>query len=198
LGLIGQHNRPALRTCLQEWPLSFANCSVALRSSSGSVRCIKHHYPDHRDKSERQKRGQRHKLLPVGGLCSTAAQYICDGHHSSLPRISALFSLHCPSPAVQYLQCDLGPLNERPSLLRKMEPIHKSERYVAVGTRVCGVFPDKALDIPSQGQTIFLSDPWLTLHARKVWKSSKLRPLPNLSVVVLAYEAKRPHRSGNY
>src|SRR6516225_11744501 len=76
----------------------------AISMMVGSVRCIKHHYPDHRDKSERQKRGQRHKLLPVGGLCSTAAQYICDGHHSSLPRISALFSLHCPSPAVQYLQ----------------------------------------------------------------------------------------------
>ena len=27
-----------------------------------------------------------------------------------------------------------------------MEPIHKSERYVVVGTRICCVFPDKALD----------------------------------------------------
>ena len=44
--------------------VSYANCSVALRSSSGSVRCIKHNYPDHHDKSEGQKRGQRHKLLP--------------------------------------------------------------------------------------------------------------------------------------
>ena len=79
-----------------------------------------------------------------------------------------------------------------------MEPIHKSERYVAVGTRVCGVLQIKRSILPSQGQTIFLSDPWLTPHERKVWKSSKLRPLPNLSVAVLAYEAKRQHRSGNY
>ena len=41
---------------------------IALRSSSGSVRCIKHDYPDHHDKSERQKRGQRHELLPAVGL----------------------------------------------------------------------------------------------------------------------------------
>jgi len=36
--------------------------------SSGSVRCIKHNNPDHRDKSEAHKRGQRHELLPVIGL----------------------------------------------------------------------------------------------------------------------------------
>ena len=42
---------------------------IALRSSSGSVRCIKHNYPDQRDKSERYESGQRHKLLlPVVGL----------------------------------------------------------------------------------------------------------------------------------
>ena len=46
-------------------------------------------------------------------------------------------------------------------------------------------FQIKRSILPSQGQTIFLSDPWLTPHARKVWKSSKPRPLPNLSVVVL-------------
>ena len=34
------------------------------RSSSGSVRYIKHNYPDQRDKSERHKRGQGHHLLP--------------------------------------------------------------------------------------------------------------------------------------
>jgi len=34
------------------------------RSSSGSVRYIKHNYPDQRDKSERHKRGQGHSLLP--------------------------------------------------------------------------------------------------------------------------------------
>ena len=45
---------------------------VALRSSSGSVRYIKHNYPDQRDKSERQKRGQRHKLLPAVGLWTEA------------------------------------------------------------------------------------------------------------------------------
>ena len=32
----------------------------AISMMVGSVRCIKHNYPDHRDKSERQKRGQRH------------------------------------------------------------------------------------------------------------------------------------------
>jgi hypothetical protein len=36
--------------------------------SSGSVRCVKHNYPDQRDKSEGHKRGQRHELLPVVGL----------------------------------------------------------------------------------------------------------------------------------
>ena len=41
---------------------------------------------------------------------------------------------------------DLGPLKMRPSLFRKMEPIHKSERYVAVGIRVCCVSADRALD----------------------------------------------------
>jgi hypothetical protein len=60
------------------------------------------------------------------------------------------------------------------------------------------VFFQKRSILSSQGQIIFVYDPWLTPHARKVWKSSKLRPLPNLSVVVLAYEAKRQHRSGNY
>ena len=59
-------------------------------------------------------------------------------------------------------------------------------------------FQIKCSILSSQGQIIFVSDPWLTSHRRKVWKSSKLRPLPNLSVVVLAYEAKRQHRSGNY
>ena len=34
------------------------------RSSSGSVRYIKHNYPDQRDKSERHKRRQGHSLLP--------------------------------------------------------------------------------------------------------------------------------------
>jgi hypothetical protein len=34
------------------------------RSSSGSVRYIKHNYPDQRDKSERHKGGQGHSLLP--------------------------------------------------------------------------------------------------------------------------------------
>jgi hypothetical protein len=58
------------------WAAFFANCSVALRSSSGSVRCIKHNYSDDRDKSERQKRGQRHKLLSVVGLCSSVTQYL--------------------------------------------------------------------------------------------------------------------------
>jgi hypothetical protein len=49
-----------------------AYCSVSLRSNSGSVHCIKHNYPDHRDKSERKKRGQRHRLLPVVGLWTEA------------------------------------------------------------------------------------------------------------------------------
>ena len=35
------------------------------RSSSGSVRYIKHNYPDQRDKSERHKRGQGNSLLPA-------------------------------------------------------------------------------------------------------------------------------------
>jgi hypothetical protein len=34
------------------------------RSSSSSVRYIKHNYPDQRDKSERHKRRQGHSLLP--------------------------------------------------------------------------------------------------------------------------------------
>src|SRR6516165_8986627 len=46
--------------------LYFANSSVALRSSSGSVHCTKHNYPDHRDKSEWHKRGQRHFCSPQG------------------------------------------------------------------------------------------------------------------------------------
>jgi hypothetical protein len=75
---------------------------------------------------------------------------------------------------------------------------HSQERYVAVGTRVCGVFQIKRSILPSQGQIIFVSDPWITPHGRKGWKSSKLRPLPDLSVVVLTCEAKRQHRSGNY
>ena len=33
-------------------------------SNAGSVRCKKHSYPDQRDKSERHKRGPRHKLPP--------------------------------------------------------------------------------------------------------------------------------------
>jgi hypothetical protein len=56
--------------------LSFANCSAALRSSSGSVRCIKHNNPDHRDKSEGHKRGQRHELLPVAGLWTEPPIYL--------------------------------------------------------------------------------------------------------------------------
>jgi len=56
---------PLSTTTKQAGPFSFANCSVALRSSSGSVRCIKHNHPDHRDKSEGHKRGPRHELLPV-------------------------------------------------------------------------------------------------------------------------------------
>ena len=56
---------PLSTTTKQAGPFSFANCSVALRSSSGSVRCIKHNYPDHRDKSEGHKRGPRHELLPI-------------------------------------------------------------------------------------------------------------------------------------
>jgi hypothetical protein len=84
------------------------------------------------------------------------------------------------------------------ALFSRKDGSYSQERYVAVGTRVCGVFPDKGSILSSQGQIIFVSDPWLTPHGRKVWKSSKLRPLPNLSVVVLAYEAKRQHRSGNY
>ena len=62
--LVAQRNLIA-QTHRMQGHYSFANCSVALRSSSGSVRCIKHNYPDHHDKSERQKRGQRHELLPV-------------------------------------------------------------------------------------------------------------------------------------
>src|SRR5262252_8872561 len=55
-----------LKRSLRRGRHSFANCSVALRSSSGSVRCIKHNYPDHRDKSERQKRVDNGiSLLPV-------------------------------------------------------------------------------------------------------------------------------------
>ena len=34
------------------------------RSNADSVRCKKHSYPDQRDKSERHKRGPRHKLPP--------------------------------------------------------------------------------------------------------------------------------------
>jgi hypothetical protein len=52
--------------------------------SSGSVRCIKHNNPDHRDKSEAHKRGQRHELLPVG-VMDRATQFICDGRHIALP-----------------------------------------------------------------------------------------------------------------
>jgi hypothetical protein len=48
---------------------SFADCLFAPRSNARSVHCVKHNYPDQRDKSERHKRGQRHKLLlPVVGL----------------------------------------------------------------------------------------------------------------------------------
>jgi hypothetical protein len=36
----------------------------ALRSGSGSIRYIKHNYPDQRDESERHKREQGHHLLP--------------------------------------------------------------------------------------------------------------------------------------
>ena len=44
----------------------------AISMMVGSVRCIKHNYPDHRDKSERQKRRQRHRLLPIVGLWTEA------------------------------------------------------------------------------------------------------------------------------
>jgi hypothetical protein len=36
---------------------------------------------------------------------------------------------------------------------------HSQERYVAVGTRVCGVFQIKRSILSSQGQIIFVSDP---------------------------------------
>jgi len=36
--------------------------------ASSSVQRITRNYPDHREKSERQKRGQWHELLPVVGL----------------------------------------------------------------------------------------------------------------------------------
>jgi hypothetical protein len=84
----------------------------------------------------------------------------------------------------------------RPYFLVKMEAIHKS--VMSRSELVFVVFFQKRSILSSQGQIIFVYDPWLTPHGRKVWKNSKLRPLPNLSVVVLAYEAKRQHRSGNY
>jgi hypothetical protein len=59
---------PFCCSLLEREQLSLANVRPVLRSSSGSVRCIKHDNPDHRDKSERQKRGQRHELLPIVGL----------------------------------------------------------------------------------------------------------------------------------
>ena len=62
----------AATTTKRAGPFSSANCSVALRSSSGSVRCIKHNYPDHRDKSKGHNRGQRHEPLPVVGLWSAS------------------------------------------------------------------------------------------------------------------------------
>ena len=48
----------------------------AISMMVGSVRCIKHNYPDHRDQSERQKRGQRPKLLPGVGIYSSVTQYL--------------------------------------------------------------------------------------------------------------------------
>jgi hypothetical protein len=68
-----------------------------------SVRCIKHNYPDHHDKSERHKRGQRYELLPVIGLWA-------EPPNLSVTAITAFsqdqcFALAAPwSPMTTYLQ----------------------------------------------------------------------------------------------
>src|SRR5215469_1713474 len=100
--------------------LYFANSSVALRSSSGSVHCTKHNYPDHRDKSERHKRGPRHELLPVVGLWTKPPNL-------SVTTVTAPFRDQCffrhrtvaPRRCHDYHSFNLGPLNGRPYFFRE-------------------------------------------------------------------------------
>jgi len=82
-------------------------------SSSGSVRCIKHNYPDHRDKSEGHKRGQRHELLPIG-------DYAVPSPNISVTLITApsqdqCFALTAPPFPTVHIVPNLGPLNGRPA-----------------------------------------------------------------------------------
>ena len=101
-------------------PLYFANCSVALRSSSGSVHCTKHNYPDDRDKSEGHKRGPRHELLPVVGLWTKPPNL-------SVTTVTAPFRDQCffrhrtvaPRGCHDYHSFNLGPLNGRPYFFRE-------------------------------------------------------------------------------
>ena len=93
---------------------------------------------------------------------------------------------------------DLGPLKCGPlyfvrwNLFTRASVMSRSEFVFAAFLQI-----ERSI-LSSQRQIIFVSDPWLTPHERKAWKSSKLRPLPNLSAVAFTYEAKRQHRSGNY
>jgi hypothetical protein len=77
---------------------SFANCSVALGSSSGSVHCIKYSYPDQCDESERHKRGQRHRLYRSQVLFSAP---LCRTHWVSGPMTSATAPAACPLSGVK-------------------------------------------------------------------------------------------------
>jgi len=103
------HSPTHLKRSLRRGRFSFANCSAALRSSSGSVRCIKHNYPDHHDKSERQKRGQRHKFAPRRQIMDRVIEHICDGHHSGSVTITAS-PITAPSEGSAVHSVNLGPL----------------------------------------------------------------------------------------